>query len=46
MTKNCPTHQQCVSVIGLHLMQNPECATHYINDVSSFAIGSCIYQNQ
>ena len=26
------THQQCVSVIGLHLIQNPECATQYSND--------------
>ena len=23
---------QCVSAIGLHLMQNPECAIEYIND--------------
>ena len=26
------THQQCGSVIGLHLTQNPECATQYSND--------------
>ena len=25
-------HQQCVSAIGLHLMQNPESATQYSND--------------
>ena len=24
--------QQCVSAIGLHLMQNPECAIQYSND--------------
>ena len=27
-----PTHQQCVSAIGLHLTENPECATQYSND--------------
>ena len=26
------TQQQCVSAIGLHLMRNSECATHYSND--------------
>ena len=26
------THQQCGSAIGLHLMQNPECATQYSHD--------------
>ena len=30
--RSIATHQQCVSAIGLHLMQNPECATHYCND--------------
>ena len=30
--RSIATHQQCGSAIGLHLMQNPECATHYSND--------------
>ena len=30
--RSIATHQQCVSAIGLHLMQNPECATQYSND--------------
>ena len=30
--KSIATHQQCGSVIGLHLMKNPECATQYSND--------------
>ena len=30
--RSVATHQQCVSAIGLHLMQNPECATQYSND--------------
>ena len=30
--RSIATHQQCVSAIGLHLMQNPECATHYSYD--------------
>ena len=29
--RSVATHQQCVSVIGLHLMQNPDCATKYSN---------------
>ena len=51
------TLQQCGLAIRLYLMQNPECATQYSNDqffyssqskihVSSFGIGSYIYQNQ
>ena len=30
--RSIATHQQCVSAIGLHLMQNPKCATQYSND--------------
>ena len=30
--RSIATHQQCVSAIGLHLMQNPECPTQYSND--------------
>ena len=30
--RSIATHQQCGSAIGLHLMQNPECATQYSND--------------
>ena len=30
--KSLANHQQCGSAIGLHLMQNPECATQYSND--------------
>ena len=30
--RSVATHQQCVSAIGLHFMQNPECATQYSND--------------
>ena len=30
--RSIATHQQCVSAIGLHLMQNPECATQYSDD--------------
>ena len=30
--KSIATQQHCVSAIKLHLMQNPECATHYSND--------------
>ena len=31
-SRSIATHQQCVSAIGLHLMQNPECATQYRYD--------------
>ena len=34
--RSIATHQQCVSAIGLHLMQNLECATQYSNDQFSF----------
>ena len=30
--RSTATHQQYGSAIGLHLMQNPECATQYSND--------------
>ena len=30
--RSIATHQQCGSAIGLHLMQNPECATECSND--------------
>ena len=30
--RSIASHQQCVSAIGLHLMQNLECATQYSND--------------
>ena len=30
--RSTATHHQCGSAIGLHLMQNPECATQYSND--------------
>ena len=30
--RSIATYQQCVSAIGLNLMQNPECATQYSND--------------
>ena len=30
--RSIATHQQCGSAIGLHSMQNPECATQYSND--------------
>ena len=47
--RSIPTHQQCGSAIGLHLMQNPECAIQYSNDQFSilakaiFMIFLCIY---
>ena len=30
--RSIATHQQCISAIGLHLMQNPESGTQYSND--------------
>ena len=30
--RSTATHQHCGSAIGLHLMQNPECATQYSNN--------------
>ena len=30
--RSTATHQQCVSAVELHLMQNPESATQYSND--------------
>ena len=30
--RSIATHQQCGSAIGLHLMQNSECATQYSNN--------------
>ena len=30
--RSIATHQQCSSVIGLYLMQNPECASQYSDD--------------
>ena len=31
-SRSIATHQQCVSAIGLRLMQNPECAAQCSND--------------
>ena len=36
--RSISTHQQCVSAIGLHLKQNPECAPQYSNDQFSILV--------
>ena len=41
--RSTATHQQCGSAIGLHLMQNPECATQYSNDQFSILAKSKIH---
>ena len=41
---DCPDQQDCDSVVGLHLIQNPDCASHYhIDQFSILAIAKTIF---